>query len=307
MKKIILFTLLVFITNTTIKAQAPSFGFESWAFVPNSTTVKDPIGWASFNLLTSAFMAKTVDTTSASFSGTYAAKITTQDVPSFLQSSVGYNKLGLLVLGTISLSGTTPKILYGTTYTGRPATITFATKYTPVGIDTGWVLVQLTKWNVANNRADTMATGKFQTLTNSTTWTLQTIDLSNSYTTQTALPDTMKIYCSSSSLYNPKVGSSLWVDDFSFNGWVSTNDIDAIKNSVSIFPNPATNSINLKCTAKASFVEFSDVTGRKMGLYNMIDNTTNIQTTGFAPGIYLYAVLNEKKEVINRGKFEIAK
>jgi len=39
----------------------------------------------------------------------------------------------------------------------------------------------------------------------------------------------------------------------------------------------------------------------------MIENKAVVQTTSFVAGSYVYNVLNDNKEVINRGKFEITK
>ena len=84
------------------------------------------------------------------------------------------------------------------------------------------------------------------------------------------------------------------------------NDIVAPSN-ISIFPNPATNNISFTSSVNADFVEVSDVTGRKVGTYSMIGNSLTIETSSFSSGMYIYNVLNDKKEVINRGKFEVTK
>jgi hypothetical protein len=309
MKKFLL-SITAIVSFSICEAQ-PSYNLEAWTANSVCSTVQDPTGWASFNMLNCfpVNMPLTVEkeTTPAPFQGLAAAKITTQKIPSFV-TVPGYDTVGLLVLGSISLSGSAPQIKYGVNYTNRPATVTFATKYephtNPNPNDTGWVLVQLTKWN--GTKADTIASGKFTTTAASSTWTARTIDLTSSYVNQNVAPDTLKIYCSSSSLYRPSVGSILWVDDFQFNGYVGINEIEGVTNNVSVFPNPASNSVSIKCSVSAKSVDVIDVTGRKVGNYPMKNNEVLIETNSFIPGLYLYNVVDNDKKVINRGKFEVA-
>ena len=54
-------------------------------------------------------------------------------------------------------------------------------------------------------------------------------------------------------------------------------------------------------------MEVLDITGRRVGLYSMIGNALTIETSSFSSGMYIYNVLNDKQEVINRGKFEVTK
>lgn len=304
MKKILMSVFITAFLVTGMKGQTPSYNMENWANVQFSTTQQDPVGWASFNILVAGGMQQTVyKETAFPYEATRSAKIVTKEVT---VSVPGYDTVGLLVLGEIQVFPT-QKITYGQNYTQRPATVTFATKYFPMGLDTGWVLVQLTKWNIAANKADTIASARFETsATDSLTWVSRTINLAPTYTNSTDLPDTLKIYCSSSSLYRPKINSTLWVDDFQFNGWVSTNDIDGTISNVSVYPNPANNNISIECSVTSNFVEVMDITGRKIGGYTMNANKVNIETMNFAKGMYIYQVIDNQNKIINRGKFEVA-
>lgn len=308
MKKLLLSIPVLALFTTGIKAQTIDYGLDTWANTA-CASVQDPVGWASFNLLTCfpASMQQTVfkETTPTPYSGVAAARIETKKIPAFI-TVPGYDTVGLLVAGSIDLAGTTPTIHYGVPYTGRPASITFATKYASTSLDTGWVLVQLTKWNTGTNKADTIASGRFNTSASSSTWTLQTINLSSAYTVPAVSPDTLKIYCSSSSLYRPKIGSTLWVDAFSFHGWVSTNDIDGVKNTVSLYPNPSNSRISIECSVTAKMVDVMDVAGKKIGSYPMKGNKVEIETLEFSQGLYFYQVVDADQKILNRGKFEVA-
>jgi hypothetical protein len=63
--------------------------------------------------------------------------------------------------------------------------------------------------------------------------------------------------------------------------------------------------VNFQSSANAAEVVISDITGRRMGTYNMLGNNVAVSTDGFAPGIYFYEVVNTNKVVVYRSKFEV--
>ncbi|MCX6295199.1 MAG: T9SS type A sorting domain-containing protein, partial [Bacteroidetes bacterium] len=80
-----------------------------------------------------------------------------------------------------------------------------------------------------------------------------------------------------------------------------------VPSTVSIYPNPATNVISFTSSLNAAAVEVFDIAGRKVGAFEMRGNAVTIELSSFSTGMYIYNVVNEKKEVINRGKFEVTK
>ncbi len=76
---------------------------------------------------------------------------------------------------------------------------------------------------------------------------------------------------------------------------------------MAVFPNPATNSISLSSSVNAGIIEVSDINGRLVGSYTMNNNLVTIETQNYAPGVYIYNMFNEKKEIVHRGKFEVGK
>ncbi len=80
-----------------------------------------------------------------------------------------------------------------------------------------------------------------------------------------------------------------------------------ILNSVSVYPNPSNNAITFTSSLDANSIEIADITGRLVGTYSIFDKNLNIQTSTFNQGMYMYTILNSKKEVMNRGKFEVAR
>ena len=302
MKKLVLSICILASLVSTANAQAPAnMGLEAWSTIPFNS-IKDPDNWASFNALNVAGMNQTVfQETAAPYELLSSARISTEKIPAGT-TIPGYDTVGLLVLGAV-IPSFPPAIKYGRPYDDMPASMTFAMKYIPNGLDTGFVLVQLTKYNTVTHKADTITSARYQTSATINSWTTQSINL-GTYIMQ---PDTLKIYCSSSSLYRPKIGSNLFVDDFKMIGWVGVDELNGVKNSVSVFPNPASNNITIQSGAAAAFTEIADITGRAVGSYKMQNNAVNIETYNFPSGMYFFAVKDEKGQILNRGKFEVSK
>jgi hypothetical protein len=315
MKKLLLLISIIISVIDSDAQTSPDFGFETWATTA-CPTIQDPTGWASFNLL-NCFpfsMPQTVFKDAAAglpTEGSFATKIVTDVIPSSVPpvpnpfGGGNMDTVGLLTVGTVQASS--PYIYYGSAYTGRPASLTFACKYSPQAGDSAFVVAYLTKWNGVSK--DTIARGKFATGTTTATYTLNTLMMNYNSAFNASRPDTMIVFASSS-IYDhngAKKGSTFYVDAFKWNGWVNTNDIDGIKNNVSIYPNPASNKISIKCSIAAKSVDVMDITGRKIGNYLMTNNEVSFETQTFSPGLYIYNVIDENAKVINKGKFEVAR
>jgi len=313
MKKTVLTISALVMFAIGANAQSPDFSFETWNNVPFSTTIQDPQGWASLNTL-NVFTSTPVSVfkeTTAPFAGTSSAKITTVKVagaliPNPYQTGHNIDTAGFLTIGKI-ITNPSAGIIYGYNYTWRSAVLSFQSKYTRIAGDSAFVLVTLTKWNGTSR--DTIANGKYATNSSSSNYSLHSINLTFNPAFATVLPDSEQIFISSSIYSHPgaKIGSAFYIDDLAWSGYNSTNDIRGIDNTVSIYPNPATNNINFKCSIDANILEVTDITGRLIASYSMDNKKVNIETSSFPSGIYFYSISNKKKEIINRGKFEIAK
>jgi hypothetical protein len=318
MKKKLLFAIIAFASISYTKAQAPDFNFETWVpAYPPFVTIENPKGWATLNILNSPFtgsMPQTVfkDSTGIIPSGSYAAKIVTNvvppsvSIPNPFRPGKNLDTIGFMGVGAV-LPGSPPSLKLGYPFASRPAILSFSSKYTPNGTDTAFVVAYLTRSN--GTTRDTIASGQYTTAATTTTYSPNSLSMNYKPAFNNVWSDTMLVFVTSSvySHAGAKKGSTFYIDNLAWSGFISTDDIDATKSSVSVFPNPAIANIQLKCSVKSSAVEVVDVTGRKMGLFEMHDNKVDIKTNEFVPGIYLYSVLNERKEVINRGKFEITK
>ena len=77
----------------------------------------------------------------------------------------------------------------------------------------------------------------------------------------------------------------------------ATNDGIAnwLDNSVTLFPNPAKEVINVQCTMyNVQLLEVYDVYGKLINTVNVVDNPTRINVSGLADGMYFVRVTTEK-------------
>ncbi len=309
MKKIVLSASAIMSFAINSSAQAPDLMFENWTNIPFSTTASDPNGWASLNTLTLVGTTQSVfKETVAPNQGLISAKIQTVKVVGAAipnpYTAGNIDTAGILLMGTVNSSP--PGFSYGKPMSGRPATLSFVSKYTAMAGDSAFVLAYLTRYNGASR--DTIAQGKYATGATTTTYAANSIMMNYNPAFSTVWADTMLVFASSSvySHSGAKIGSTFYIDAMSWSGFTGINEkLDA--GSIFIFPNPATNNISFRSSINADAIEVLDITGREVGVFSMTGNAVTIQTSSFTSGMYIYNVLNNKKEVINRGKIEITK
>lgn len=85
------------------------------------------------------------------------------------------------------------------------------------------------------------------------------------------------------------------------------NDYTALA-TVNVYPNPAQNEITFDVDAsKVSAIQVYDVTGRMVGTFPVSSATTKIDVASFANGMYSYLLIDRDDQLVNRGKFAVAK
>lgn len=315
MKKIVLSALaLVALALNGWSQVAPDFGFEAWTNTPFSTTVQDPNGWASFNALTLLGSPQSVfKETAAPYAGSASCQVTTVKIsgaaiPNPFRPGQNFDTAGIVGVGKISITPS-PSIKFGYTIPSgisRPAMLNFACKYTPMAGDSAFVAAYVTRYNGTSR--DTIASGQYGTGAASTTYSANSLTLNYNPAFSTVWGDTILVFASSSIFRSAgaKVGSTFYIDGLSWSGYNSINEIENSGN-VSVYPNPASSNVNFVSSKDASLVEVMDITGRKMGVFSMSNNKVSIETSQFKAGMYIYQVVGDKNEVINRGKFEVTK
>ncbi len=87
------------------------------------------------------------------------------------------------------------------------------------------------------------------------------------------------------------------------NNIVNTNDY-----SFKVMPNPASDVVNFNCSVTLSShvnITITDATGRVTGKYAMTGTDLQVNTSAYAPGVYIYRIVNEKGDKLTNGSFVI--
>ncbi len=280
----------------------PNAGFENWH---NEFSYQVPDSWASLNFLSvissanalSAFKATGLD----KHSGNYALKLKTVFVPNNPAPGVIDDTVGLVFTGKVNISP--PSYVYGFPFTDRPEKLEFWAKYSPVGYDTGGVRIIMLKRN--GTHRDTIAFGELKIAATPSYALFQY----NIPYLSSELPDTaIVIFGASKNRASARVGSVLFIDDITFTGWVGINEHDVYADKVKIFPNPATNFLNVFAQIDEAFsVKVTDAFGRTAGVYNIQNHSANINTGLYADGIYFYEICDSNYKCLTKGKFNVTK
>jgi len=301
MKKLMIISVILIFAPTFQGKAQPNGGFENWSTI---YTLQEPDNWQTLNFISltapnplSAFKATGID----KHSGNYALKLKTVYFSNNPLPDVVGDTTGGVFTGKVTLSPFAYK--YGFPYTGRPEKLEFWSKYYPVGNDTAGAIVILKKWN--GTHSDTIAIGG--TNINATVgYSPFQTDLIY-YSSE--LPDSAFIGFSASKVPQiARVNSTLYVDDVTFLGWVGVKGYDTNAELIKIFPNPASDNVNILSSIEASDnIQVSDVTGKLVGRYKIRNCEVNINTGAFAEGIYIYEIQNDEGRMLCKGKFNVVR
>lgn len=307
MKKQVLSLFAIAALAVTAYAQ-PNSGFETW-----STSFGEdiqPTGWVSYNVFTQSFIDPgNTNPTSVfqapspdNYQGTYSAKITTIDLVTNPSSTTIPNRGGYLMVGAVQLSAPYLRAGYAATY--RPASFSYAAKYTPVNGDTAFAMVMLSKWNGTSR--DTIAIGYDYMPAAIAAYTVRNINLIYDAAFSTTIPDTAQIFFSASGLFAPQVGSAVWVDALAFTGWVGVDE-SAMNTGVDVYPNPSSTVTNFDVVSEDAYqVVINDLAGREVNRLMISNKKAKLDSYLLPAGIYTYSVVTKENEVMSRGKFSVA-
>ncbi len=303
MKKIVIifvFFTLNFALLTFNSFAQPNGGFENWS---NVNGYQDPDNWQTLNFLSlfsnpiSAFKATGID----KHSGNYALKIKSIYLNNNPVSQAIPDTIGNVFTGKIIQSP--PSIKLGIPYTGRPEKLEFWSKYIPVGADRGEVSIRLQKWS--GTSSDTIAYGSI-IVDNNSSYSLSQINL-DYYST--ALPDTVVItFASSYRTSEARVGSTLFIDDVAFTGWVGIDQPVQNTDKVKIFPNPARNNLSINVyIEEAENIQVLDALGKVAGVCKIQNYNASINTGTLAEGNYFFEIRDKQNRTLTKGKFNVIK
>ena len=128
-----------------------------------------------------------------------------------------------------------------------------------------------------------------------------------SYVNNTVVPDHIQVaFLSSNLLAGTAVDSSaLYVDDVTITTNVGVSQSIFKANVVTVYPNPATTSLSLSSNEKSNLIwEAVAANGQVIATKEFVQSA-NVSLNNIAAGIYFYRVLNDKKELVQTGKFII--
>ncbi len=251
----------------------------------------------------------TTERTSDVFSAPWAAKLTSKN---FQLGSSWIFVSGLV--GTVRIDFTTQIAYLGRayTYTEKPRRFKGYFKYESVNNDSCLLLVLLTKHNSITNHRDTLGilrktyTGNFSTYTQ--------FDLPITYNDDITTPDSITILTASSAGINfsnmqacvGQLNSIMYIDELSFSMQAGIemplqNDV-----SVSLYPIPANNIINISSEHNLQFAELKvyDINGKLLIKKQLNTDNTSIDINNLLSGKYLYQIF-ENSRVINAGSFMV--
>jgi hypothetical protein len=310
MKKQVLSLLAIATFAISASAQITNAGFETWS----TSTGEDqqPTGWVSYNVFTSPLIdPSNMNPTSVTqapspnnYLGTYSAKITTVDLVINPASPSLPNRAGILMAGTVNLSS--PYIFPGYIFANRPATFSYAAKYTPTNVDSANAVVIITKWNTSTGSRDTIAVGYDNIPATIPAYLVRNVNLVYDPAFNNVMPDTAQILFSASSFITPQAGSQLWVDALSFTGYVGMDEA-TLNNRVEVYPNPSSTMTTFDVVAEEAYqVVVTDMTGREVNRLMINNKSAKLNSYQMAAGVYTYTVITKENEVMNRGKFSVA-
>ncbi|MES2591132.1 MAG: T9SS type A sorting domain-containing protein [Bacteroidota bacterium] len=301
--KNILIALLILSSVVLAKAQLNG-GFEDWV---TEISYEVPDKWQTLNFLTLTSPPNPLSVSKATLldkhSGNYAMKIKTIFVNNNPYPQAIVDSMGGVFTGKINLSPFSYN--YGFPYTGFPEKLKFWTKYSPVGNDTAVAGVVLQRWNSVNVKRDTLAIGTVDIVSLSD---YNLYEITINYLMPGVMPDSAAIFFGSSKTPQGRVGSTLYVDDVSFAGWVGIDELNSNSSQVSVFPNPAKDIININTTIEtAETVRIFDLSGRLVITYKLQNKTAAINATILSAGLCFYDIIDKKGSVLAKGRFEVIK
>lgn len=244
MKKLIL-ALVILSSQAHSQTTIPNLNFESWtASSSGNYHEPDPSNiWATPNYVMDLIFGNPsgsiVQRSTDAHGGSYAALMKSRNIAgNFAGATLFTGKLNT----TIPFS---PTAQLGVPFTGRPYSMKGWYKYTSVNNDSSSIYIRLTKWNSTTNTRETVGFKEIRSYTSVATYT--PFELVVDYTSSVT-PDSITIVYSASAgaeQGNGQVGSSLWIDDVTLEyAPTSATNID-IEEQILLWPNPATEQLNL--------------------------------------------------------------
>lgn len=280
----------------------PNLDMEQW-ISSSSGRFEDPAPatvWATPNYIMDLVLGNPstsiVQKSTDKHGGNYAALMKTRTILGNLAGAT-------LFTGKLNTSNPiSPVPNLGVPFTGRPEALNGWHKYTSVNNDSSSIYIKLTKWNSSTNSRITVGFAEKRDYASVSAYTAFNLPV-NYYTTDTPDSITLVFSASAGAEFNRgQVGSSLWIDDISFQystGLQSPSDAKEIK----LFPNPARTNLFIETEFKHCIAVIIDANGKRVFESNMDDISKTINIEMLKSGNYVLQLFSGENKLISSQSF----
>lgn len=271
----------------------PNPGFEIWNM---HAWGEEPEFWDTPNEFTEPLSIITVLKDASATEGLLSAKLATKQ-----QGNLTFP--GILCSGTIT-SLSQPDCTGGFPIAVPPASFSGTYKYAPAGGDSCFAIAILTKWNIALNARDTVATAEFFS---GDTVSFVPFTVPFNYKIS-ELPDSASVFISTTvKLEDAPGGSFLQVDELSFDGNVHVGETGSL--NANVFPNPASDFLHIRISGNPSLTSFEifDMMGRKIFSEMISDSDHELNISHLTEGIFFYRCADSDGRIIKGGSFLVSR
>jgi hypothetical protein len=289
---------ILFLCLCSIQAIAqtnvPNLNFEDWV-LSASTRFEDPTPittWATPNYAMDLILGNPstsiVQKSTDAHGGSFAALMKSRTI-------VGNFVGATLFTGYLNTtSPLAPIPMLGIPFTGRPVAMKGWYKYTPVGGDSAWMYIKLTKWNTTTNTREQI--GYIEKRDYAAVNAYTSFDMPINYSSN-AIPDSIIIVFSASAGAEQgvgQVGSSLWIDDVVLDYGANSINEETTTNAITCYPNPCTNALYIQTTLTDVEYRLSAFTGQVV----LTSKKPSLSLADLPLGLYSLQVIDKQGRAI---------
>ncbi len=294
MKKILFFVFTIIGLNAFAQS-LPNNEMEDWSFY---LFFDEPDEWYTLNSFIYLLDPGTISVSksSDSYSGSYAAKLTTHEIT---DNNIAVPSIITLAEFNINIADSSFSFGGGYYLQENVHKMTGWYKYEGVENDSASILM----YNFKNDGSgmDTIGFG-FSYLGNADEWQPFEIFMENfvHYVT----PDTFNVIITSSKAMDAKAGSVLLIDDISIYTNTGIIDLWSTKKPLKVYPNPATDYITFSSDIRTNdrVLTIYDNFGKTIIKKDFQEQTTKLSLSDLDSGIYTYK-LSKGNKILNSGSF----
>ncbi|MFI5171015.1 MAG: T9SS type A sorting domain-containing protein [Chitinophagales bacterium] len=284
-------------------SQLPNGGMEAWSVytsvatgltcdVPDAWDIPDKIG-CDLDITDRVTTKETVNV----HGGTAAARLETKLLNIF---GTDYGIPGTITTGVIGVTFTpdlTPSVTGGCSVSAAYDALEGYFQYSPAGSDTMNITILMF------SGTDTIGGGVYRNGANTPAYTLFECPI---FYPLGGTPDKMQIIITSSgSFATPEVGSVLFIDDMEVTGGIGIEDWNGYGMKRNIYPNPATDYININNPATSDVtMEVYNLNGQKVDVQTLSPEMNSINLESYASGIYTFRLI-DNGSIVYSNKFVV--